>query len=253
MVISKLKLLLLLLIPVGAASAAGVYYVTVVNAVTPCEALKYNVSGQLILAQNTWNKPIEITGSLLNSSYYSPIQSITLQPGQSQLAYNFTGTTGTVTVTPTSGKEALNLENSAFASNGTEATLYIRNTGSGGTPPSPAHTDNYAIATTIVATNTVYTCQHSVQVYFPATIGTSIITSLITYYVKDTSGDTYAQTNWNGPSSTSNQLMTANIVIGSSCPTCTLSGTPFTFQSGNSYTIIIVTSRNNQFTFTVIR
>ncbi len=40
MVVSKLKLLLLLLIPIGAVSAmAGVYYVTVVNAVTPCEVL----------------------------------------------------------------------------------------------------------------------------------------------------------------------------------------------------------------------
>ncbi len=258
MVTSKLKLLLLLLIPVSAASAAGVYYVTVVNAVTPCEALKYNVSGQLISAQNTWSKPTKIMSAILNSSYYfqsAVIQSVTLQPGQYQLAFNFTGTTGSLVVTPHSGTEALNLENTVFASSGTNATLYIRNNGYGGQSPSPAHTYSYDITTQIVANNTDYTCEHLVQVYFPATAGTTVTTTLDTYHVKDSSGNTWEQTNWNGPSSSSGQLMVANILIGSSCPSCTyagITGAFNTFQSGNSYTVTVVTGRNNQFTFTIV-
>jgi len=31
-----------------------------------------------------------------------------------------------------------------------------------------------------------------------------------------------------------------------------IEGNAFTFQTGNSYTIIVITSRNNQFTFTVV-
>jgi len=34
---------------------------------------------------------------------------------------------------------------------------------------------------------------------------------------------------------------------------CTLSGTAFTFTSGYSYTVTVVTARNNQFSFTVTR
>jgi uncharacterized membrane protein len=107
------------------------------------------------------------------------------------------------------GKEALNLENYVISSN-TNATLYIRNTG----------------------TWTV---------------------TMASYYVKDASGNTYENLAWSGPVISVNQLGTAVILIGSSCSNCTLVGTPYTFQAGNAYTITIVTSRNNQFTFTIVR
>ncbi len=122
-----------------------------------------------------------------------------------------TGLLGALLVTPSVGKEAINIENSAFT-NGTSVTLYLRNT------------------------------------------GTASI-SLITYYVKDNSGNQYSRTTWTGPSIAPNALATTPIYIGANCPTptCTNQGSPFTFVSGNSYTVTVVTSRNNQFVFTAVR
>src|SRR6266849_10482596 len=123
-----------------------------------------------------------------------------------------TGLLGALLVTPSVGKEAINIENSAFT-NGTSVTLYLRNT------------------------------------------GTASI-SLITYYVKDNSGNQYSRTNWpTGPSIAPNGLATTPIYIGANCPTptCTNQGSSFTFVSGNSYTVTVVTSRNNQFVFTAVR
>ena len=213
--------------------------VTVTN--PPCEGLYYSVSGQLVYVQNGWNKPIGITSSTTDAGDASSIHSITLEPGQSSLAYN-------LTVTPTSGPEALALAGYAFPSS-TNATLYIRNT-SGGSISSPAHTNNYTITTKVVANNTFYTCGHLIHVFFPATVGSQ--TTFVAYRVSNTNGNTWSNANWNGPSSTPTQLFAANILIGSSCPTCTLGGTPFIFQSGNSYTIAVVTGRNNQFVFTIV-
>jgi len=122
-----------------------------------------------------------------------------------------TGLLGGLLITPSTGKEALNIENSAFASNNTQVTLYLRNTGS-------------------------------------ASI------SLITYYVKDNAGNQVSRTAWTGPSIAPNGLATTSIGIGGSCPSgCSTQGATFTFSSGNSYTVTVVTSRNNQFVFTVTR
>lgn len=107
------------------------------------------------------------------------------------------------------GREALNLDSYAFSSN-TNATIYIRNT------------------------------------------GTATVT-MTSYYVKDASGDTYENLAWNGPAIAVNQVGATIILIGSSCSNCTLVGSPYTFMPGNSYTITIVTTRNNQFTFTIVR
>jgi len=77
--------------------------------------------------------------------------------------------------------------------------------------------------------------------------------SLRAYYVKDASGDQYSLVSWSGPTIMPNNVVATAIYIGSACPSCTLVGTPFSFQSGYSYTIVMVTSRNNQFTFTVTK
>ncbi len=82
--------------------------------------------------------------------------------------------------------------------------------------------------------------------------GTSNIT-LATYYVRDTSGDQYSNTAWSGPTIPTSNVGPAVILIGSSCSSCTLSGSPFTFTAGNAYSIVFVTSRNNQFTYTIVR
>jgi hypothetical protein len=76
---------------------------------------------------------------------------------------------------------------------------------------------------------------------------------LVSYYVKDASGDQYALVSYPGPYIAVNSLAMVFVTIGSSCPGCTLTGTAFTFTAGYSYTITFVTSRNNQFTFTVVR
>jgi uncharacterized membrane protein len=81
----------------------------------------------------------------------------------------------------------------------------------------------------------------------------NVSVSLVSYYVKDSSGNQYALTTWAGPTTSPNNTALVMILIGSSCPSCTLTGSPFTFNPGFSYTITIVTSRNNQFFFTVAR
>ncbi|HEX9612481.1 MAG TPA: hypothetical protein VGA05_02585 [Candidatus Bathyarchaeia archaeon] len=76
---------------------------------------------------------------------------------------------------------------------------------------------------------------------------------LVDYSVKDTAGNQYSYTSWPGPTLAPGSVVPTNILIGSSCSSCTLSGTAFTFAFGSSYTITIVTARNNQFSFTVTR
>ncbi len=77
--------------------------------------------------------------------------------------------------------------------------------------------------------------------------------SLVSYNVRDASGNQYALTSWAGPTLTPGSLTGVRILIGSSCPGCVLSGSAFTFTPGNSYAITVITARNNQFTFTVVR
>lgn len=90
-------------------------------------------------------------------------------------------------------------------------------------------------------------------------IGTTPIT-LKSYYVNDYTGDQYVRADWTmgsypgpsfGPQSTP---ANATILISTACSaSCTQSGTPFTFQSGFPYTIILVTANNEQFSFQITR
>ncbi|TMI26969.1 hypothetical protein E6H36_03700 [Candidatus Bathyarchaeota archaeon] len=125
-----------------------------------------------------------------------------------------TGLLGSLLITPTAGKEALNADTYSFY-NGTMAAVNIRNTGSASV-------------------------------------------SLVTYYVKDPSGSTYSNTAWIGPTGIApNAVSPTNFdinTVGNHCGGCTLSGgSAYTFTPGSSYTITVVTSRNNQFVFTAIR
>ena len=69
-----------------------------------------------------------------------------------------------------------------------------------------------------------------------------IAVSLQSYYAKDSNGQTYASNNWSGPNIGPNTIVSVDIIID---------GRAFTFQPGAYYTVILVTSRNNQYTFTV--
>lgn len=85
--------------------------------------------------------------------------------------------------------------------------------------------------------------------------GTATVT-LVSYYVQDLYGNQYSRQSWiGGPIISPTGLGQAQVQIQPQCSstTCPLTGTAFTFQPGNSYNIIIVTSRNNQFTFTLLR
>jgi len=84
--------------------------------------------------------------------------------------------------------------------------------------------------------------------------GTATVT-FTTYYVKDAAGNTWTQPTYSsGPTITPNNVGITNVVINTSCTGCTSSGSGFTaFNSGNSYTVTLVTSRNGQFVFTVVR
>src|SRR5438093_6170453 len=97
----------------------------------------------------------------------------------------------------------------------------------------------------------VFTSSTNVTLDLRNTGSTSI--SLVSYYVSDTSNNTYARASWAGPTITATTTASVSFPIGSSCPGCTPTGTAFTFTPGNSYTIIIVTGRNNTFRFTIIR
>jgi hypothetical protein len=78
-------------------------------------------------------------------------------------------------------------------------------------------------------------------------------TTIATYYVKDPNGNQYQYTYNTGPTISPNKSVPISFPIGSSCNGCVLSGTAFTFQSGYSYTVLMVTTHNNQFTFQVTR
>ena len=83
----------------------------------------------------------------------------------------------------------------------------------------------------------------------------TVAVTFSSYYVKNATGTTYTQSGWTwGPTIQPNAPGLANIGITAGCGGCgSFSTSSFTFVSGNSYTVTLVTSRNNQFNFNVIR
>src|SRR5207249_10100967 len=86
------------------------------------------------------------------------------------------------------------------------------------------------------------TMNSTTNVTLRITNSASVAVSLASYYDKDTYGQTYANSNWAGPNISPNTTLSLNLLID---------GKSFSFQHGSSYAIIVVTSRNNQYTFTV--
>jgi hypothetical protein len=78
-------------------------------------------------------------------------------------------------------------------------------------------------------------------------------TTLASYYVQDQNGNQYARTTWPNTPVPPTNLAKAFILINTACISCAHAGNTFTFQSGNAYTITLITQRNNQFSFTIIR
>jgi hypothetical protein len=85
--------------------------------------------------------------------------------------------------------------------------------------------------------------------------GNSSVT-IQSYMVRDSSGNTWSLSNFAGPVIIPNGFGTAIILIGANCPGCVYGGIPglfFQFTVGQSYTVTVTTTRNNQFSFTVAR
>ena len=70
----------------------------------------------------------------------------------------------------------------------------------------------------------------------PSTIG------LAAYFVKNPNGQWYNNTQWSGPTFSPNAIATINFSID---------GKKFTFQSGYSYIVFVLTARNNLIGFTI--
>ena len=94
---------------------------------------------------------------------------------------------------------------------------------------------------------------NNVTIYLRNT-GTTFVT-LVSYYVQDINGNQCAKTTgWTKGPFSPTQLAQVPLGIPASPSTyCTWTGTPFTFQQGNTYTIIVATSHNSQFSFTIQR
>ena len=118
----------------------------------------------------------------------------------------------------------------------------------GGIMPSPVSSrENLIIENQAVNNNNV--------TLFLRNTGTATVT-LVGYYVQDLSGDQYSRQSWPGaPIITPTGLGQAQVQIQPQCSSaaCPLTGSAFTFQRGNGYTVTVVTSRNNQFSFTFLR
>ena len=88
----------------------------------------------------------------------------------------------------------------------------------------------------------------SYQINTPTNLTLNIINAgaspkaLIAYYVKNSNGSQYANSSWPGPTVPPEIAISVNILID---------GRVFTFQTGMSYTVTIVTSSYDQFTFTI--
>jgi hypothetical protein len=103
----------------------------------------------------------------------------------------------------------------------------------------------------LILENQRYYGANNVTLYLRNT-GTAV-TTLVSYYVQDLNGNQCAKTNgWSQGPYSPTQLAIVPLSIPSPPSTsCTWTGTPFTFQPGNIYTIVLVSQRNQQFSFTI--
>ncbi len=73
------------------------------------------------------------------------------------------------------------------------------------------------------------------------------------YAVADGAGDEYILNySSTGPNCCGAYVVNSmEVLIGASCPSCSLKGTAFTFTTGNSYTVTLLTSPNYEFIYTI--
>jgi hypothetical protein len=103
----------------------------------------------------------------------------------------------------------------------------------------------------LVVNSSTFTSNTNVTLYVGDSGSISVV--LQSYYVRDSMGDSYQLINWTGPTINPGGASPASLAINSSCSGCQLIGNAFTFNNGYSYTIVLVSTRNNQFTFNLNR
>ncbi len=83
--------------------------------------------------------------------------------------------------------------------------------------------------------------------------------SLTQYYITDSSGNAWARLTWSGGPIAPNQVVPTILLIGSGTTqcgsSCSYTGAvgSFTYFATGSYTVKVVTSRNNPFSFTITK
>ena len=113
--------------------------------------------------------------------------------------------------------------------------------------PSPSNPDNLTYVDSLVMDSAVFPTNSSVTLYLrQAGNATATLTS---YKVTEDSGASYSLTTWAAPTIPPSTAITTDILIGNSCPSCTITGNPFAFRSGQTYSITVYTSDGNQFSF----
>lgn len=106
------------------------------------------------------------------------------------------------------------------------------------------------------ADSVAFTGTNNVTIYIRNSGSSSV--SLNAYYISDSTGNTWQYLGWSGPTISPNTAAATNLYIYTGCtPSCTqtsgTSGSFNTFNSGYSYTVKVITTKNNPFTFTVTR
>jgi hypothetical protein len=107
----------------------------------------------------------------------------------------------------------------------------------------PLTMDNFAFSSTSNVTITIRNA------------GTGNVT-LAAYYVTDSNGNQWTKQTWTQSPIPPNKAANTFFLIGGSCTGCQYTGTAgafTTFSSGYAYTVKVVTTKNNPFTFTVTK
>ena len=117
--------------------------------------------------------------------------------------------------------------------------------------PSPSDTATPTYVDSIVMDSAVFPSNTTITLYLRQ-IGNTTAT-LRSYKVTEDNGDSYSLTAWPTPSIPPSAAITTDILIGSACPSCTVTGNPFTFKSGQTYSITVYASDGNQFSFQATR
>ena len=104
----------------------------------------------------------------------------------------------------------------------------------------------------LTLTGYVFSSSTNLTLYLQNTGNTTV--SLDWYDVKDFAGDAYTLSNWTGPTIASGSTVAVNILIGSSCSACTYTwviGLYTQFVQGQTYTVDVMSTTTNEFTFNV--